>query len=535
MIDERKPVLIVGAGGAGLSLALLLLQQGIRPVLVEQRAQVSWYPRARNLNFRSMEIFRALGLADEIRTAGARVSRIVGRQQLASPEEKELLNPASLLDTTAFSPEPYQWYCPQSRLEPILVAAARRGGADVRYATELVNFIQEEHEVIADLKDHSTGDSYTLRAQFLAGCDGTHSAIREALRVPVLGEGPLDEHYVFIYFRAAWDELIRGHEADAFLIENADVHGMFLVAEKDLGMFVLRTPAPEQIGAFTRERCQELLTKAIGKPTLAVDIIEVVPWRPVQSVAERFQIGNVFLVGDSAHTMPAKEGLGVNSAIQGAQNLGWKLASVLNRHASRELLSTYTTERQPVAWFSAQHSLTGPAAALIEGVPLAQKESEFFPTVGYRYSSQAILSEDGPLPPSGRVVLLDRGELTGIPGTRVPHVWLARGSARVSTLDLLNGDFVLLTGVAGADWCEAALRLSHSIGVRISAYRIGPAADLCDPAGDWAAKMGILPEGTILLRPDGFVAWRCRDAASEPEVLLGQAIKGILCRVENAG
>ena len=130
----------------------------------------------------------------------------------------------------------------------------------------------------------------------------------------------MDEHYVFIYFRAAWNDFMRGHETDALLIDNPDVRGMFLIAERDLGMFILT-----QHGAaveLTRDRAHGLLTKAIGQPDIAVDVVEVAPWQPEQRVAERFQQGRVFLVGDAAHTMPPKEGLGANTAIQSAQNLG---------------------------------------------------------------------------------------------------------------------------------------------------------------------------------------------------------------------
>jgi putative polyketide hydroxylase len=134
---KQVPVLIVGAGGGGLSLALLLLQQGIYPLVVERRADISWHPRARNLNFRTMEVFRGLGLSDEIHRAGAPAPRIFAREHLASGGQKLVMDPASLLDPQVLSPEPL-WYCPQSRLEPILLAAARHRGADVRYATEVV-------------------------------------------------------------------------------------------------------------------------------------------------------------------------------------------------------------------------------------------------------------------------------------------------------------------------------------------------------------------------------------------------------------
>ena len=525
---EQIPVVIVGAGAGGLSLSLLLLQQGIRPLVVERRADISWYPRARNLNFRTMEVFRGLGLSDEIRTVGTHVPRIFARERLASSNQRQVMDPARLLDTRALSPEPFMWYCPQSRLEPVLLATARQRGADVRYATEMVGVTQDEHDVTVTLQDRSTKRPNVVHAQFLVGADGAHSTVREKLHIPAQGKGPLDEHYVFIYVRGVRDELVRGYEADAFMIENRDVSGMFLVAEKNLGMFILTQGKTAE--ELTHERARELVTKAIGQPDIAVEVIEVAPWQPEQRVAERFQQGHAFLVGDAAHTMPPKEGLGANTAIQSAQNLGWKLAAVLGGQAAPELLATYQTERHPVAWFATKYSMTGPGAAVLEKTKMKEKASEFFPIVGYRYRSRAVLSEDGPAPPQSEIALLDREEMTGVPGTRVPHVWLERRSQRISTLDLLDGRFVLLTGSDGTPWCQAAARAGTSLGMKLAAYRIGSGGDLIDPEHDWARRMGVSSDGAVLVRPDGFVAWRSSHLTPSPEQQLEDVLSRILCR-----
>lgn len=103
-----------------------------------------------------MEVFHGLGLSEEIHRAGAKASRIFARERLTSSTQKLVFDASSLLDTKALSPEPFMWYCPQSRLEPILLAAARERGADVRYATELVDFTQDERGVTATLQDRST-------------------------------------------------------------------------------------------------------------------------------------------------------------------------------------------------------------------------------------------------------------------------------------------------------------------------------------------------------------------------------------------
>src|SRR5262245_4327142 len=246
MIDQedRIPVLIVGAGGAGLSLSLLLHQQGIASVLVERRPDVSWYPRARNLNFRTLEVFRGLGLGEEVIAAGAQLSRTLRKETLTSrgeqgfPSIEQFLHIADHLEVV--TPEPPFWYCPQSRLEPLLRTEANRCGCDVRYNTELSTFTQGSEGVSATISDRATGATSVLQADYLLAADGAHSHIRKALGVNGEGLGVLDEHYIFIYFRAPWGELIRGYENDAILIDQPGVRGFFLITDVDRGMFAIQ-------------------------------------------------------------------------------------------------------------------------------------------------------------------------------------------------------------------------------------------------------------------------------------------------------
>src|SRR6266567_3749714 len=236
MAQEHVPVLIVGAGGAGLSLSFLLRQQGIPSLLVERRSDISWFPRARNLNFRTLEIFRGLGLAAEVRTAGKRVSRMFRKRSLAASEQEELLDPVSLVEhLEEISPEPLSWYFPQSQLEPLFLAEVRRRGGDVRYGTELVSFTQDETGVTATIKDRTTGKVSEVHSDYLIAADGAHSKIRETLALPTKGLGELPVSQIFVYFRADWSELIRGYEADGILIVNENGRGMFLVTDQDRG------------------------------------------------------------------------------------------------------------------------------------------------------------------------------------------------------------------------------------------------------------------------------------------------------------
>jgi putative polyketide hydroxylase len=191
------------------------------------------------------------------------------------------------------TPEPTSWYCPQSRLEPILLEAARQRGVDVRYNSELVSFTQDRRRVTATIRNRSTGTSSLIHADYLAACDGAHSQIRDAIGVRTEGLGELDEHYIFVYFRADWSELIRGYEADAILISQPNLRGFFLITDVDRGMLLIQTGAAEESAAehYTTERCRELVLKGLGKSDLAVEILDIVHWRPAQLVAEHFQQG----------------------------------------------------------------------------------------------------------------------------------------------------------------------------------------------------------------------------------------------------
>jgi 2-polyprenyl-6-methoxyphenol hydroxylase-like FAD-dependent oxidoreductase len=553
MAQEHTPILIVGAGGAGLSLSLMLHQQGISSVLVERRPNVSWVPRARNLNFRTLEVFRGLGLEEEVHAAGDRVTHSFLKETLASPEQKEVLNIDALTppNQQEISPEQFLMYCPQSRLEPLLLAANQQRGCDVRYGTRLVSFTQDDAGVTATLEEIATSKSYVVHADYLVGCDGAHTRpdrfnlsaadirhphIRELLGIQSQGYGALPEYFIFVYFRAPWQPLIAGHEADAFMIKNPDVEGFFMSGKDDFGAFMVNyQPAKgESYKDFTPERCQHLVEKAIGQPGMAVEIIDVTHWQPAEDVAEQFQKGRVFLVGDAAHTMPGYKGLGLNTAIQSAQNLAWKLAAVLGGQAGPALLTTYQTERHPVGRFAARQSLIGPGATVLpQGVALdlLSKDEDlplFYPMVGYRYRSQAIIAEDASSSEQ-EIALLDREALTGQPGTRVPHLWLERDGQRISTLDLLDGGFVLLASHDGTPWQKAATEVAGSLGIKLAAYRVGADGDLKDLENGWQ-KMGVSAEGAVLVRPDGFVAWRASTLPTSPEASLVQVLATILCR-----
>jgi putative polyketide hydroxylase len=534
MTVRHVPVLIVGAGAAGLATSALLAKHGVRSLLVEKRSEVFIYPKARNLSFRSLEILRGLGLADEVHAIAQGISGMITKPTLNSADEPQAFDVDAIFSPFKdLSPEPGGQYCPQSAFEPMLLSLIRRRGSQVRYNTELVSFQQDRSGVTAVVRDRESGATEAVRADYLVAADGVHSPIRDALGVTTSGYGALPIYVVFIYFRAPWRRFVpQLGDGDAVQVTNADADGIFLPVRDDFGMFIT-TYFPdngETADQFTAQRCRELLRKAIGEP-IDVDVIDVAPWQPYEQVADQFHSGRAFLVGDSAHTMPPFKAGGANTAIQSAHNLAWKLAAVVNGTADPALLTTYQAERRPVGRFNARQSITGPSLGFLRldgnrpQLP-ADEEAPMFPLlIGYQYVSAAVVSDDPVAADPEAVSLVE--ELRGQTGTRVPHAWVIDGGKRISTLDLLGVGFTLFTADGGAPWSDAAASASKALGVPINVQRIGTSVDV---DGSWAAVTGLAPDGALLVRPDDFVAWRADELPHSPEEDLGRVLGQILGR-----
>lgn len=538
MPEDRRSVLIVGAGAAGLSASTLLAQHGVGSLLVEKRREIFVYPKARNLNFRSLEVLRGLGVGGAVNAVADHISTMIAKPTLSSDEETEVLDTDFFPSAEGLSPEPFGRYCPQSRLEPILLAETRRLGSDVRYGVELESFTQDATGVGATMTDLGSGALFQVRADYLLAADGTHSAVRKQLGVGTSGFGQLPIFVVFIYFRAPWRQFVPGLAGgDAVKVDNPDVTGIFVAAQGDLGMF-MTTYFPgcgERIDRFTPKRCRDLLLNAFGAP-IDVEIVDIAPWQPYEQVADQFRCGRVFFVGDSAHTMPPFKGGGANSAIASAHNLAWKLSAVLKGTAGTELLDTYHAERHPIARFSARQSLTGPAVTFLPlgddrpRLPAEEERPMFYMIAGYTYRSAAVVSDEPDPTDPDAVELVDGERLRGEPGTRLPHAWVEQHGARMSTLDLLGTGFTLFTGTAGIRWVRAADVVSRSVGIPIRVYRVGLDADVQDVDGSWAEFTGLPPDGALLVRPDDFVAWRADALPPSAEAELRHALCRILGR-----
>jgi FAD binding domain-containing protein/aromatic ring hydroxylase-like protein len=242
----------------------------------------------------------------------------------------------------------------------------------------------------------------------------------------------------------------------------------------------------------------------------------------------------LFLAGDAAHEMPPTGGFGMNTGVQDVQNLVWKLAAVLRGQAGEPLLDTYHAERQPLGVMtteaSLQNSLSMGRTARQDGAKLPRSEflNEQGLIFGASYQSAAVIPDGSPAPQIADAVT--QYVPSARPGSRAPHVWLARNGERLSTIELFGRGFVLLAGPAGAAWREAAVRLESPTRPALAAHLIGPDCNLADPDARWQEAYGIEPGGAVLVRPDGYVGWRSRGDADNPRRVLAAALDSILGR-----
>ena len=537
--DDRVPVLIVGGSLVGLSASLFLARLGVPHLLVEKHPGTSIHPRGRGNNLRTMELFRTAGAEPLIREAASVLAGNHGILQAASlvdPEAEWLfreIDPGGKLSRIS----PSGWcLCSQNDLEPVLLAYARELGGDIRFSTELLGFEESDDGVVAQLLDRESGERRTVVADYLIAADGPRSPVREALRIGQTGRGELF-HNVSVTFRAKrLAEAVGDRLFIACYLTDPAADGVLLPVD-NVENWVFHAPwHPEQGEAledFTDERCADHIRAAVGLPELEIEITGKAPWHAAERVADRYGAGRVLLAGDSAHEMSPTGAFGSNTGIQDAHNLAWKLAAVLGGWAGPALLDTYEQERRPVAVAtgerasarSAEHRHPGYAPPPTGG----PQKNVMAVALGYRYPDGAVVGADPGLP-----VVPESFRPTGEPGTRAPHVWVTdAGGVRRSTLDLYERAPVLLvgTGDAGADWHTAARAAADRLGVPLAVYRVGFGTDahlVPEPEADWAALHGVADTGAVLVRPDGFVAWRAAELPSDPEGWLVDVLGAVL-------
>lgn len=554
-MDFETDVLVVGTGPTGSTMALALATYGVRVHTVTRWNWLANTPRAHITNQRTVEVLRDLGVEEETAkyaTPWEKMGDTLFATSLAGDEIARLStwgtgdqrhgdylvgSPCPLLDI----PQPY--------MEPVLLKNAAERGATFAFNTEYLRHDQDVTGVTAHLRDRLSGREYTVRARYLVGADGAKSQIVDELGLQ------FDGHLAragtaYVLFHA---DLARYVEHRPSILHWIMTPG---TSFGEIGMGLLRAIRPWHTWIagwgynladgdpdFTEDVVKAKIRILVGDPDLDIDIETTSTWYVNQACATTYSSGRVFCGGDAVHRHPPSSGLGSNTSIQDASNLAWKLAYVIQGHADPSLLDSYSLERVPVgqqvvaranqsridyAPLNKAFATTGHDDAVAAGLAkirdpspqgvqvrealraaLELKNHEFNAhgvELNQRYESAAVIPD------------LDAGEeqwrrdrqlylqATTRPGAKIPHTWLVDELGhRISTLDVTGkGRFALVTGLAGQAWERAALKLDLPF---LRTVVIGDKGAE-DPYCAWPKLREIHEAGALLVRPDGYIAWR---------------------------
>jgi 2-polyprenyl-6-methoxyphenol hydroxylase-like FAD-dependent oxidoreductase len=512
--DIDTDVLVVGAGPSGLSTAIVLARHGVSCRVVERDTGSSDHPKARGVRIRTMELFRQWGLEERLRRSAlppeARrfiyCDSLTGAEIGRSPELDD--------DDERHSPTT-SCRVAQDAVEASLLDLARsRPEITMRFGSTMTGFDQDGDGVTVAVTA-GDGEPLTIRARYLVAADGVASGTRKLLGIPMEGI-PLIAYWQSVYWRADISALVShrpciqyltgaraGHPADIGSVDGTD---------RWVTMVSL-PPSAERPEPLSDQAAVAVVRRAVGDPDLDVRVVNTATWRLSAQVAAQWAAGRVFLVGDAAHSFPPTGGFGMNTGVQDAHNLAWKLAYVLRGVASPRLLDTYGAERRPVAQARADWSVANGArfreirAAITAGdlarfrdLVAGQREHllALEQDLGVSYTSAAVVPDgtfaaahpDGGFTPTAR------------PGVRAPHVWLDR-DRRISTLDLYDLTFVLLS--TSEKWVAQA----RGTGLPMESHLVGNTAI--------AEAYGLGEHGAVVIRPDGHVAWRTTCTADAAE------------------
>lgn len=529
------PVVIVGAGPVGLALAGDLGWRGIRCIVLERSDGTITQPRMDGVGVRTMEFCRRWGIADWVSDSpyprdlpqdNVYVTSMAGFELEREPMPAPGIDPGP-----PQSPERRE-RCPQDMFDPILRRFAEsHAHVTLRYQTEVMSVVQEERQAEVRFRDLITGAESVIQADYVVGCDGAGSTVRRQLGIEMSGEDVLT-HSTNVIFRcpdlpSIYDKplgyrfICIGHEgtyATVVAINGRDRWRLSMIGDGQ-----------------RREVSDEAVNKAIVRAVGAdfeFDILSVVPWARREAIANSYRDGRVLLAGDAAHVMSPTGGFGMNTGIGDATDLGWKLEAVLRGWGGPHLLDSYEPERKPVAQRNASESTENlgrllaprnqlpPAAVFADGIDGEQARAEYGQWfkqlvrrewfsigahLGYEYNQSPII-----FTVPGRRMSEDttRYEQTSTPGARAPHGWLADGR---STLDLFGRGFVLLQFGTGSDG-DAIAAAASDYGVPLQTVRI-----------EEPAIRELYEAPLVLVRPDGFVAWRGDEEPDDAREIIGVA------------
>ena len=455
-------VLVAGAGPVGQTLSIYLAKRGVPVVLIERNEACLKHPKMERCNARTMEFYRRLGLADQIRAAShfrdipmdiVIATHLCGKRllQLSHASVTAMQEAGRRCNDGTLPLEPYQLIS-QYTLEPLLKSAVESlPKADVRFGCELISFAQDAAGVDADVRN-TDGRTATIRTRYMVGCDGGSSTVRKQLGIELEGRGRISQQrQTFFRSDTLFSQLPFGPGRHYHFPS-----GM-LVVQDDLRHFMANTGS-------VSEPTPDVLLQEIFRISVPFEVLNVALWHQNLLVDEHYLDRRVFLAGDAVHLVIPTGGLGMNTGVGDAIDLSWKLAGTLAGWGGPNLLSSYKLERRPVGLHN--RDVSGRAAAgvnswraacrpeidsntpegeanRIEVARLAaigpRLSHEMIGTeLGYSYAGSPLICTDDEPPPA----LVDENyQPTTRPGSRLPHVWLYDGQA---LHDRIGSEFTLI-------------------------------------------------------------------------------------------
>jgi 2-polyprenyl-6-methoxyphenol hydroxylase-like FAD-dependent oxidoreductase len=529
-------VIIVGGGPVGLTLAVDLGLRGVRCILLEKKSEPQFLPKMERCNARSMEMFRRVGLADELRAAGLTTDSVMDVYIILKMTQAPLLHlkypsvdtareQIRKLNDGSMPLEPYQLIS-QYTLEPVLKRAAERiPTVAVRHGTELVDFEEDGPGVLATVRS-SGGVSMKISATYLVCCDGGSSLVRKKLGIRLRGEANLAKFRQGLYrCDELYDRLPLGEgpgRGRHYLV--ADEWASFLIMQDSKRHWTLHAAVESD------EEMKQRFEQTIGMP-VRYEMLYCGEWRQNLLLADQYRAGRVFLAGDAVHLVIPAGGLGMNTGVGDAFDLSWKLAATLEGWGGPELLDSYEIERRQVGernigasryatlgyrqWRSQWRPEIGDDTAIgraardnlarVADVEQRKVNEMIGAELGYRYVDSPIIDNI----PGGPEHLFRDYRPTSWPGARLPHVWLQDGTPIQDRIS--NVGYTLLCLNSRHD--TAALeRAFYARSTPFSVLNIAS-----EPA------RAIFERDLILLRPDMHVVWRGNNLPDNPAALAALA------------
>ena len=447
---------------------------------------------------------------------------------------------------------------PQSVLEPILVEQAQEVKAQFRFATEFVSQTSVgDDQIETHVKERNSGKTYRIRSRFLIGADGARSAVLDSLGIPVDGKQLNTAFNVHIQANLAKYMERRPGSLNWILNPEApqwSAVGNFRMVRPWNEFVVSMHPAAKdgEVVEPTEKQILGRLHQMIGDDSVEIKIMSSFRWMINDQVARTWQKGNVICIGDAVHRHPPVNGLGSNTCISDAMNISWKLAYVLKGIAHPHILESITPERKPVGDWVVRRANEGMedqrrlwdviglsaderrkntalmAQASTEGKALRsqfrealEKTDDELNALGIQMNQIYVESpitvaepDDQDKPNLRNINILKDLIVSTYPGYHLPHVWVTKDgqSLRESILDLCgHGCFTIITGIGGELWRTWAEAIEiRREGLVVNVLSVGWRQQYMDTYGDWSKIRGVEDEGAVLVRPDQFVAWRCK-------------------------